>query len=282
MGRCKCITIGVILLTPYIGQENLYNNWDLDQPIDSPQNRPLGDTPIRMLRCGSDISISNYGDLSYVVNGGWGFTTRTEGDVGDCPVDRNGQQLDLNGDGASCTGNGHVDELDQKRFKQLGLFFVENWKRGQLVSNRDFTKRFHSMGDILDGSSQTFLITENARTGYDPDDRLGRFFHPHPMRTMFFVGNPCDQGECSQANVDYAKSNSGDDQINSGLDKPEGESPVPNSFHQGGVNMAFADGHVTFFSQATDGSVYAALSSPQGMLLDETPISQVLVSGEQF
>jgi hypothetical protein len=46
--------------------------------------------------------------------------------------------------------------------------------------------------------------------------------------------------------------------------------------------MGYADGHVTFLSETVDAAVYAALASPQGLLLDGTPLAQVVVSGDSF
>jgi prepilin-type processing-associated H-X9-DG protein len=74
--------------------------------------------------------------------------------------------------------------------------------------------------------------------------------------------------------------NAGVNRINGGRASPEGRSPTPNSFHDGGVHMAYADGHVIFLSESIDGAVYAALASPQGLLLDGTPLRQGIVSGE--
>jgi len=121
-------------------------------------------------------------------------------------------------------------------------------------------------------------VTENARAGYDPDDPRSSFASPNPYRCAFYIGNPCPGGKCSKGNVDYSLSNSAEDRINSGLWSPEGRSPVPNSFHTGGVNMAFADGHVVFMNETIDGAIYAALASPQGLTLNETPLKQVVVS----
>ena len=46
--------------------------------------------------------------------------------------------------------------------------------------------------------------------------------------------------------------------------------------------MGYADGHVKFLSEAIDGAIYAALASPQGMLLDGIPLAQVIVPGDSF
>jgi prepilin-type N-terminal cleavage/methylation domain-containing protein/prepilin-type processing-associated H-X9-DG protein len=263
-----------VSILPFVEQQNLFNRWDLDKRIIDPENQPLTESHIEVYVCPMDITRSDekLGDLSYAVNGGWGFTIRTSGGVGDCPIDWHGRRLDLNGDGQTCTGTVTVDDLDRDVFKKLGLFFLENWKVGG-------TERHHSIGDVHDGTSQTFLVTENVRTGYAPDSEQASFADPNPYRSAFYVGNPCRNGVCSPGNIDYAQCNSGEDRINSGLWSPEGRSPVPNSFHAGGVNMAYVDGHVTFLAETIDGAVYAALASPQGLLLKGTPLQEVVVSG---
>ena len=76
--------------------------------------------------------------------------------------------------------------------------------------------------------------------------------------------------------------NAGSSKINSGLASAEGTSPVPNSFHDGGVNMAYADGHVTFLSETVNGAVYAALASMRGSRLQKSPLAQVIVSDLDF
>lgn len=268
-----------VSILPFLDQGNLYNNWQLDRPITDPLNQPLTRAYIPVYVCPLDITRSDEreGDLSYAVNGGWGFTIRTGSGVRDCPIDPTGTRLDLNGDGASCAGT-DADDEDRRIFKQLGLFFLENW--GQ--AGPDATVRRHSISDIHDGTSQTFLVGENVRAGVDPADPTATFADPNPYRSAFYVGNPCAGGTCSDGNVDYSRCNAGESKINSGLWSPEGRSPVPNSFHPGGVHMAYADGHVKFLSELIHGAVYAALSSPQGMHLNGTPLQQVIASEDQF
>lgn len=262
-----------VSVLPWLDQENLYRQWDLEQPITSPTNQPLTRSYVPAFVCPLDLSRSKEktGDLSYAVNGGWGFTVRTGSGIGDCPVDRFGTRLDLDGDGVTCSGTPSDDE-DRKRFKQLGVFFLENWNRGGTV-------RHHSLADVMDGTTQTFLVAENVRAGFDPGNDQSGFADPNPYRCAFYIGNPCRNGRCASGEVDYSLSNQGQSRINSGLWSAEGSSPVPNSFHEGGVYMAYADGHVAFLSEMIDGGVYAALSSPQGMLLDSTPLKQSVVSG---
>ncbi len=266
-----------VSILSHIDQANLLEMWDLDKPITDPVNIPLTQSQIPIYVCPMDSSRNNEkkGDLSYVVNGGFGYTTRTNSGVGDCPIDRHGRLLDLNGDGQACTGDSKIDDEDRQLFKNTGLFFMENWKSGGTMRN-------HSIADIHDGTSQTFLVTENVRTGYDPDETIANFADPNPFRSAFYIGNPCRHGNCSSGNIDYSLCNACEDKINSGLWSQEGRSPVPNSFHPGGVNMAYADGHAKFLSEHIDGAVYAALASPQGLLLEGTPLRQVNVSGNDF
>lgn len=265
-----------VSILPHLDQGNLVNQLDLDKPLDDPANVALRTAYVDSYICPMDISKSKdrTRDLSYVVNAGVGFTTRTRDNVRDCPVDTNGQLLDLNGDGSACSGDDQLDDLDRELFRRMGLFFLETW-------NTPITKRHHSIADIKDGTSQTFMITENVRAGFDPNDETTGFFDGTPYRSSFFIGNPCIGSSCTDGNIDYQRCNAGQFRINSGLTEAEGSSPVPNSFHEGGVNMAYADGHIQFLSEQVDGAVYAALASPVGLLLNGTPLSQVIV-GDDF
>jgi prepilin-type processing-associated H-X9-DG protein len=264
-----------VSILPWIGQKDLYSRWDINRPITDPINEPLTHTYVPILVCPVDISRSrekDQGDLSYVVNGGVGFTIGPRFGYEDCPVAPAAGPLDLNGDGSACTG-APGDAEDYAYFKKMGLFFLENWKTG--------VDRHHRLADVTDGLTQTFMVSENVRAGYDPDTPETGFANPHPWRCSFYIGNPCRGGSCSPGNVDYSLSNAGDAQINSGRWRAEGRSAVPNSFHDGGVNMAYADGRVRFLSESVDGAIYAALASPQGMGLSG-PLQQPIVSGGEL
>ena len=265
-----------VTVLPWLDQGNIFDKWNFDEPMTSPNNEPLTRSQIPILTCPVDTSVSGGagGDLSYVVNGGIGFSYRSQTGVGDCLSSWQGLPMDLNGDGINCSGT-DADDADRAIFKRLGVFFLENWKVGG-------TKRNLSIADLVDGSSQTFLVSENVRVGYDPINPIRSFADPHPLHCAFYIGNPCLYGECTAGAVDYARCNRGTSRINSGLNSPEGKSSVPNSFHVGGVNMAFADAHVQFLSESIDGAVYAALASSQGILLNGTPLQQSTVSGDSF
>lgn len=264
-----------VSILPWVEQKPLFDQIDFDRAIDDPANAQIWTAHVPVYVCPSDISRSDdrVGDLSYVVSAGIGFTSRNSNGVRDCPVTLNWKPIDLDGDGSACGGDQTADDRDRERFKRLGLFFLETW-------NTNITRRHYALADVQDGTSQTYLVGENARTGFNPDatDSLG-FADPAPFRQSFFYANPCGGPNCLPGQVDYSGSNSGEYRINSGLWKPEGASFVPNSFHDGGVHLAFADSHVTFLSEAIDGGVHAALASPLGILLRGTALEQPLSSG---
>ena len=93
-----------VSILPFIEQTNLRRKWNVDRPITDPANAPLAEVYIPVYVCPMDLSRSkdrDRGDLSYAVNGGFGFTIRTSGDVEDCPIAPSRVLLDLNGDGAA-------------------------------------------------------------------------------------------------------------------------------------------------------------------------------------
>lgn len=258
---------------PWLDQKSIADRWNTDKRLTDPGNAALASIHIAVLTCPSDISVVGMGDLSFVVNGGVGFTSFFNS-VHDCPIDPGSNMLDLNGNGVACPPNDATDGTpsDKDYFFRLGLFFCETWKWN--VS----PPRHHRWATVLDGLSQTVLLSENIRTGYDPERPGTNWASPNPYLTSFFIGNPCANANCKSGNVDYKRANAGNSAINSGLASPEGTSPVPNSLHGGGVNMAYCDGHVSFMSQTIDGGVYAALVSPEGLRLNGTPLAQSAVS----
>lgn len=264
----------VLDLLPDLDQNNLYNKWNQDAGLSYPPNQQLAQTHLPILVCPSDISVDGFGDLSYVVNGGVGFTANVGG-IHDCPVAPVGGKLDLNGNGQTCVSSDEPDGMpsDRELFFRMGLFFNETWKW-------DVTTRHHRTATVTDGLSQTLTFSENVRVGYDPSDpNTNNWANSNPYRTSFYIGLPCPGGNCSPGMVNYGLCNSGTSAINSGLNSPEGNAAVPNSFHDGGVNMAFGDGRVQFVNEQLDGPTYAALASPQGRLLEMSPLQQTLVSG---
>lgn len=265
-----------VSILPYIDRNNLYESLDLSLPLTHKDNVAIRRASVPLYACPLDITRNEerIGDLSYAVNGGVGFTHFYKREVRDCPIGPHGAfaALDLNGDGNACSGERDLDDLDREIFRSMGLFFLETW-------NTEITKRHYSLGEVRDGTSNTFMVGENVRTGFRGWDDYGHFGDPTPQYSAFYIGPPCRQASCVEKNINYGMCNSGRYGINSGLWASEGGSPVPNSFHAGGVNMAFSDGHVRFLSEKIDGAVYAALASPQGDSLDDSFLRQAIPSG---
>ncbi|HBN77239.1 MAG TPA: hypothetical protein DD473_15775, partial [Planctomycetaceae bacterium] len=231
----------VIDVLPWLEQGTFADKWNKDRSINDPENLPLTTQHFPILTCPADISVDGgKGDLSFVVNGGWGYTVYHKG-VHDCPIDPQGRRLDLNGNGESCPPLGEADgkPSDKQLYFYTGLFFNETWKT-------EISERHHRPATVTDGMSNTLVMSENVRTGFNPDEKDdpwgSSWASPSPKLTSFHIGNPCEGAVCAPGKVDYNRSNSGQFRINSGLRSAEGTSPIPNSFHKGGVNMAFADG----------------------------------------
>lgn len=260
----------VVDTLPYLDHSNIYNKWNFDVRYTNPVNEPLASTHIPALACPDDVTIiPGFGNQSYVLSSGVGFTAQIGG-IHDCPVGPSSGKLDLNGNGITCNSStmGDGTPSDREIFKQMGLFFNETWK-GEVRA-----ERHHTMASLTDGVTNTLLISENIRTGYDPDRATSNWGAPSPYLTSFYIGNPCLGSRCSSGNVDYNRCNSGSSAINAGITKPEGTAPYMNSLHQGGVNVGYCDGRIEFMSENIDGKVLAALVSPQGQALAGTPLEQ--------
>lgn len=273
----------VTSILPQIEQGPLWEQYDLSQPYDTFDNQTIGQSHVETLICPDDISVQvGEGNLSYVVNGGIAWTIPI-----DCPaiLRSNGGDsatlipIDLNGDGIVC-GLSDRNE-DAEIMESLGLFFVENWPLGS------GTKRHHRIDDVRDGTSNTVMMAENIRAGFDPLVISG-WSSPHPPNNAFFLsGTICKDESCISGNVDYRRANDNSqlpsslESINSSLNQPEGIAPWPSSLHAGGVNFSFVDGHVKSVSTLISGEVYAAIVSPQGGRL-AGPLQQQVIGGSEF
>ncbi len=262
-----------VTILPYVDQSALYNKWDLNKPITDPANEPLTRVEVPVFQCPTDVSVTGLGDLSYAVNGGVGYTTKHSSGTRDVPVDFENRPIDLNGDGifpfdTAPSAAGLLSDRDL--FKRMGLFFMETW-------NTDITKRHHALADIIDGSSQTIMLAENVRVGANPAQPRPSFADPDPLLCAFYFTDPCLNQRCDAGHVDYKLANADPWKINSGRTRPEGLSAIPSGFHPGGVIVALADGSVRLLADNIDGTVYAALLTPQGSLLQGLPLQQALV-----
>ena len=276
----------VVSVLPYLDRLDLFDRYQKDEPRDSADNKVVTNTYLEVLVCPEDISVvSGQGNLSYVVNGGFCWTIPV-----DCPVAMHTAPgtapvvapMDFNGDGIVCSFVPVTAPVSDKLlFKRTGLFFLENWPSGS------GTVRHHRIDSITDGASNTLLIAENVRAGYDPGtgDNWGA---TEAHRNSFFVSSfVCAGGNCTPGNVDYGNANNHTaapysyEALNSSLTQGEGEAPWPSAYHHGQINVAFCDGRAQPISDAIDGAVYAALVSPQGDKITGA-LRQPLLSGNNF
>jgi prepilin-type N-terminal cleavage/methylation domain-containing protein/prepilin-type processing-associated H-X9-DG protein len=276
----------VVTLLPWLERNDIADRWEMDLPLYDPANQKLASLTLPILICpDDDTALSGGGNLSYVVNGGFGWTRPW-----DCPSAFHVmglppiQPIDLNGNGTTCPAGtgGEGAPSDKELFFQTSLFFPENWPLGT------GTERHHSPDSVFDGMSNTLMLSENVRVGVDPYSDKGGWAAPWPLYNSFFVsGYVCESLTCSAGSVDYRRANDQGrapfrlEAINSSLDQPEGEAPWPSSYHPGGVHVVFADGHVDFLSEDVGGGVYASLVSPSGSLI-KGPLKQSVLSGGDY
>jgi len=280
----------VVNLLAGLERSDIAAKWDYNLPHNQGINRDLARITIAVLVCPDDPSVvPGEGNLSYVVNGGIGWTTGWP--TLDCPVSWHATggsteaPIDLNGNGIACLADWQQDgnPSDKRLFYQLGLFFGENWP----PRVRQGTFRHHSLDTIFDGTSNTIMLSENIRAGYDPRSQTN-WAYPRPLHTVFLVSSYiCEGRQCSAGKVDYRRANARSENpyrmeaINGDFNQAEGEAPWPSSGHVGGVHVMFADGRIHFLQEEVDGAVYAALASPQGTLV-RGPLAQPIVSDGSY
>ena len=267
----------VVPLLAGLDQANIAKQWKWNEPSVSTVNQALARTHLRVLVCPEDVTKLGGGDLSYVANGGFGWTV-VFNNVADCPIGPTGQKLDLNGNGVTCAANVATDGTpgDKLLFLQSGVFFLESWQTPG-------TARHHRIDSIFDGMSQTIFLSENIRAGADPTVPELTWASPVASRNSFFLPlwKICPGSSCASGTVNYSRANQGLGGINSGREEAEGEAPWPNSHHTGGAHFAFGDGRVKFANERIDGRVYASLISPQGTLI-QGELRQQMVSGDEL
>ena len=301
----------VLEVLPYLDRLDIHEAWNFDEPFYddvNSRNAEIAQTHVEVLTCPADDSISGYGDLSFVVNGGfaWGIPISSTDNDSSCPATAHSdgsvahwmqgrQGFDFNGNGVACPGENFFEldgaPGDQVIWKQLSLFFSGNWPdRAENQSRR----RFHTLGSITDGLSNTILLSENVRVGYDASSDLvttsgvsaeSSWANPNIMWQAFIVsGYICEDLSCADGKVDYRRANDHSQEpysyeaINASLSQSEGGAPWPSSYHTGdGVNIVMCGGEARFLSEDVDGAVYAALVSPQGTKI-KGPLRQIIVS----
>ena len=149
----------VVTLAPWLDQENVARQWQWAEPSTGSTNQALARTRLNVLTCPEDDTLLGTGDLTYVLNGGFG-PTGIYGLVSDCPKSPSGQRLDLNGNGVRCPLNVAADGTpsDKQLYLQTGVFFLESWQTPGTI-------RHHRLESVADGMSQTIFLSENIRAG---------------------------------------------------------------------------------------------------------------------
>ncbi len=273
----------VVEILPFIDRRDLADRWDHGQLLNFPANQALAEHHVKVLACPSDYTADGRGDLSYALNGGIGESTVLNG-VQDCIVDPFNQVLDLNGNGQTCLGS-DIDDgspSDRDVYFRLGLFFNENWGFENTPGYKG-TKRFHTTATVVDGMSNTLMVAENVRTGYDPNTPNSNWASSDSRRTKVYFSNTiCKDNVCVASGINLALANNGDHAINSGKFKAEGDSPWPNSFHPGGVCVSFADGRAQFLNEQIAGRVFYNLMTPQGLRLNGTVLDGGVLSDNEY
>lgn len=266
----------VVDILPWIDRKDLADRWNSSLPIGDPANKQLSSMYLEVLVCPSDFTATNSnGDLSWAVNGGIGESIYLGG-IFDFPVDPFYSPIDLNGNGefSSAAGPDAGDTSDRDVLKATGLFFAENRRVTDDPIAFPLLKRHHTPATVTDGMSNTMMVTENVRTGFDAATSSD-WASGDTLRTrVYFSHRVCVGNECADGNIDYSKANSGAHAVNAALLQSEGVAPWASSGHAGGVNMVFADGHLRFINEDVDGAVYAALFSPAERNLREIPLRQ--------
>lgn len=197
----------VVTILPRVERSDIEQGWDFSAPCTAAPNKTLGETSIAVLTCPADPSVeAHHGNLSYAVNAGIGFTMPVDAPAvfrsvlnptpGVQPIDLNGNGVvSLSPAGAAADGR----PSDRDLFFQLSLFFIENWPVGS------GTVRHHSLNSVYDGTSQTLMLAENVRAGYNPATGTG-WSWPQPQQNAFMLsGYICENLSCTASGVHYAR-----------------------------------------------------------------------------
>lgn len=251
-----------VLLLNHLEQSTIYNK--LTDPAFNPAN-----AVVPVFKCPDDRSaIDKPNGLSYVANAGYagrvssGSTpTWLKGNVAPPSTIYSNSHLSISSDGG----------------RESGLFWID----GVPVGLNEVT--------VKDGTSNVLMFTENvfATTWteivwqmYPPNTIPDRTSLPAVTDVIFTIGDDGIRlGEETTINdsvrptkLTIHETRLDHYSINFGVrGKQTSDSllPAPNSYHPGGVNAVFADGHVDFLSENMDQRVYAQMITWGGGLKGE-------------
>ena len=257
----------VVEVLPFIEQNSIYDRWDRAALWNSGVNLTLASAPIAIITCPSDeTTVRSAGNLSYVLNGGVGWWQKAGDSLATLRNDSPNQSvkvlLDINGDGSVSPATGEEKEI----FQSFGIF--TNQIESPTSRGSGLTKA--QLQTIVDGLSQTVMLSENIRTGYD-QSRGFNWATPFATQTTFMISGRILSTSAGALTINYDLANQRNsglakyEGINAPLDFPEGRNVRPSSRHVGGVNVTFCDGHMQFLNENIDGKAYVALVSPRDL-----------------
>ncbi len=294
----------VVPILPYIDSQELFNQWTMftasngaaffDGGIYAPNvvsNAQIASTDLGVLVCPDDTTITKgSGNLSYVVNGGftiyqaWGMGwANNSGGLGGA------QRLNW-----APTGSSYQVEMSVSRM--LGVFFPDSVFPQGITVKIPWNVPTTTVDGLLDGASNTLMISENTLTGASAtgspysNGLPTNWANPMTNFTSFIGGSGVCASGCSSGALAPANGVDGNgwtaanligsySNINGGqTGSAEGSYPFSNSAHPGGCNMGFCDGGVRYIKSTIDGIVYSKIITPQGSKLPsycrQLPVSQ--------
>jgi len=240
----------VILVLPYLEQQNLYDKFDRSQPITHANNAELRGTVLPVMLCPSDA----YNRVKFSGKAGSPHTSNLGSNWGRGNYGANGS-LGFFSDSAHCTGYGVTN---------IGCAATDaSWKspltRGVMGVNRSST-----FDDLRDGTSQTFMLLELRAGVVD--------FDPRGVWALAGAGasSLCAYGYLGDSGGPNAQPNNADDTAGcneveaavggdaalsamkmpcfGGTSSNPNRQASPRSLHAGGVFIAMCDGSVKWIA----------------------------------
>jgi prepilin-type N-terminal cleavage/methylation domain-containing protein/prepilin-type processing-associated H-X9-DG protein len=172
----------------------------------------------------------------------------------------------FHGNYMACATAGFLDRVDPLGSpQQNGQYAGKNYAQiMRILDGIYFTQSKVKVKDITDGASHTLAFSETVIV---PDttrnDLRGRYNNAAHGNVIFSTKNPPNTSVLDTfafCNVDLPVSVSFCDWVDPG----EGMAIAARSYHRGGVNVAYADGSVTFVSDSINARVYKAMGSRNG------------------
>jgi prepilin-type N-terminal cleavage/methylation domain-containing protein len=261
--QLRCAPVGmvnwVVECLPEMGRSDLYDRWNFEALPGDPGNVALGRTNVEVLTCPDDDSAFDQdGGLSYVINSGYAerdtfFAYSLAIEAGELPTQQivhmyNVMPLDWDEDGdAPGEPAPWIDREDEIITRDTGVSWIH------------VPKKNHSMAirEIVDGTSNTFLLAENINAGYTQT-----WSDPAPPNCTFVF--PVDPPQITKENFGNPPSPAGVDGLPNAMREYGEATPFPSSNHLGVVNFAMCDGGVRTIDENIDRQVYLRLMTPAG------------------